>query len=161
MLPIFTPVSLGEYLGLSVSFYLHSWCIPDPMLQSLAYLLHCCTGVGGFLNAVAEGERRIQHPSLGSRRDRTKLAGSFADRHTARSLAAPTSKINAGTAEATSAVCGNEGNEVQAFGVEKRGVWRFSDTPGGKHIAVFEEGDHNVTYFFSLDLTSNNFYNFH
>lgn len=48
---------LREYFSLAVPFYLHAWCIPDPMLHSLAYLLHCCTGLGGFLNAVAEGER--------------------------------------------------------------------------------------------------------
>jgi integrase len=43
---------------------------------------------GVFLNVVVQltpGGRRIQHPSLGSRRDWTKLARSFADRHTARS----------------------------------------------------------------------------
>ena len=48
---------LREDFCLSVPFYLHAWCILDPMLQSLAYLLHCCTGLGGFLNVVAEGER--------------------------------------------------------------------------------------------------------
>ena len=40
---------LGEDFRLSVAFYFHAWCIPDPMLQSLAYLLHCCICLTNFL----------------------------------------------------------------------------------------------------------------
>jgi hypothetical protein len=45
---------LRKYLGLSVSLNFHSWCIPDPIPESLPQLLHCCTGLGVFLNAAAE-----------------------------------------------------------------------------------------------------------
>jgi hypothetical protein len=31
---------LGEYLGLAVPFYLHVWCIPDSIPESLPHLLH-------------------------------------------------------------------------------------------------------------------------
>lgn len=40
---------LGEDFRLPVTFNLHAWCIPDLTLQSLAYLLHCCIGLGYFL----------------------------------------------------------------------------------------------------------------
>jgi len=50
---------LGEDFRLPVAFYFHAWCIPDPMLQSLAYLLHCCTSRRGFLNAAVGGELEV------------------------------------------------------------------------------------------------------
>ena len=45
---------LAKYLGLPMSLNLHAWCIPDPTLQSLAYLLHYCIGRRGFLNEFAQ-----------------------------------------------------------------------------------------------------------
>jgi hypothetical protein len=32
---------LREYFGLAVPFYLHAWCILDPIPESLPQLLHC------------------------------------------------------------------------------------------------------------------------
>jgi hypothetical protein len=40
---------LREYFGLAVPFYLHAWCILDPIPESLPQLLHWCIGRGDFL----------------------------------------------------------------------------------------------------------------
>jgi hypothetical protein len=50
---------LREYLGLPVSFYLHAWCILDPIPQSLSQLLHCCIRRGYFLMQRANGVKGL------------------------------------------------------------------------------------------------------
>jgi len=48
---------LREYFGLAVPFYLHAWCIPDPISESLSHLLRYCIRRRGFLNVVARGAK--------------------------------------------------------------------------------------------------------
>jgi len=48
---------LREYFGLVVPFYLHAWCILDPIPESLPHLLHWCIGRGYFLIWQRVGSR--------------------------------------------------------------------------------------------------------
>jgi hypothetical protein len=46
---------LREYFGLAVPFYLHAWCILDPIPESLPQILHCCIRRGYFLTRRVSG----------------------------------------------------------------------------------------------------------
>jgi len=80
---------LREYLGLTVPFYLHAGVYTRPDTRKFAAVTALLHRSGGFLNVVVQvtmaDVEYTQHSSLGSRRDWTKLAPSFAARHTARS----------------------------------------------------------------------------